>query len=207
MKTAGHGWALGLALVCAGGIRADVIVYPPQSACQPSVAADDQFGHFHSAAECRGDVALFLYGDHGAAAANKAMGQRLLLHFHPTAKGLPPAQALQAPVRPLPGLEAGQYAPNVRLVTVVRGPAMPGILRGLVYAHYRFATAGAPVWIDFEDQLENQCGLEPGRVNLAVLDTAGRLRCIARGQLTEGQIYQLTGVIESLRREATTAPR
>jgi hypothetical protein len=205
MRTVACG--LVLVLVCAGNVRGEVIVYSVEKAFQPAVAADDQFGHFHSAAECRGDVAVFAYGDHAAEAANKALAQRLLLYFHPTAKGLPPAQALQAPVRPLPGLGPGQYSPDVRLLSVVPGPALPIILRGLVYAHYRSASPQERVWIDFEGQLQGQCGFVPGQANLAVLDTAGRLRCLARGPLTEGEIYQLTAVIESLRREATTAPR
>jgi hypothetical protein len=207
MRIGVSGGLLGLVLVCAGRAPGEVIVYAADKVLQPAVAADDQYGHFHSAAECRGDVAVFLYGDHAAAAANNALAHRLLLCFHPTAKGLPPAQALHAPVRPLPGLRPDQYSPDVRLLTVVHGPSMPGILRGLIYAHYRSVSPQAPVWIDFEDQLQAQCGFVPGQANVAVLDATGRLRCLARGPLTEGEIYQLTAVIESLRREATTAPR
>ena len=66
---------------------------------------------------------------------------------------------------------------------------------------FRTSSPDVPIWLDFQDQLKEQCGFAPGVSNVAVLDTAGRLRCIATGPLTPDQVMQAANVIEGLRRE------
>jgi hypothetical protein len=86
------------------------------------------------------------------------------------------------------------------------GP-ITGAARGLIRETYRTSSPDVAVWLDFQDLLRHQCGFTPGVSNVAVLDTCGRLRCVATGPLTAEQIGQLATVIEGLRREAVLGGR
>ena len=120
------------------------------------VSMEDQFEHSQSTATLQGDVVVLLYGDRDGAEANKALGERLHVAFHPTAKGLSPAKARLAPVRPLPDLPAGAPGPDVRTVAVACVGKVGPVIRAVVRGSIRAASPDVPVWLDFGDQMKQQ---------------------------------------------------
>jgi hypothetical protein len=171
------------------------------------VSMEDQFEHSRSTATLQGDVVVLLYGDRDGAEANKALGERLHVAFHPTAKGLSPAKARLAPVRPLPDQPAGAPGPDVHTVAVACvGPVGP-VIRAVVRGSIRAASPDVPVWLDFDDQMKRQFPFTPGAANVVVLDAVGRPRYTASGPLTAEQFGRLTETIEGLRREAAAGMR
>jgi hypothetical protein len=205
MKTMVGGLALAVAL--AGPAGAQVLLYAPEKAIMPAVVLDDQFEHCHTAAALRGDVVVLIYGDNASSAANKALGSELHLAFHPTAQGKPPAEARKAPVRPVRNVPPGTRSPEVLIVQVASVGQLPGVVRSAIRATFRSSSPDLPIWLDFQDQLKEQCGFSPGVPNLAVVDTTGRLRCLATGPLTPAQVARVTAVIESLRSETVLGTR
>jgi hypothetical protein len=191
-----------LSLSLAGRAGAQVIVYPAQRNLMPAVNLDDQFGHFHTAAALRGDAVVFVYGDKESAEANKALVAQLHAAFHPSAAGKPPAEARKVPVVPVAGAVPGTLSPDVVAVPVACVGRVTGVARGLVREGFKTNSPDVAVWLDFPDLLKQQFGFTPGVPNVAVLDTFGRLRCVATGPLGPEQFAQLTAVIEGLRREA-----
>src|SRR5262249_7822694 len=113
-----------------------------------------------------------------------------------------PAEARKAPVRPVEGAPQGARSPDVHVVPVASVGQVAAVVRSAVRAAFRTSSPDVPVWLDFQDQLKEQCGFTPGVSNVAVLDTFGRLRCLATGPLTADQFAQVAAVIEALRREA-----
>ncbi len=163
----------------------------------PALTLEDQFEKVHDVRAHRGDVVVLLYGDRGGAKANQALGERLHVAFHPQAKGLPPAQARKAPVRPVPGARS----PDVLVVPVACIGPVPGLVRALIRGRFRSASPDVPVWLDFQDAMKKQFPFRPGGPNLVVLDTHGRHRYTATGPITPRDFDQLVVVIEQLRRE------
>jgi hypothetical protein len=178
----------------------------PPSFATPDVAMADQFERPHDVAEHRGDVVVLIYGDRASAEANKALGARLHVHFHPAAQGLPPAQARRAPARPVPGQPAGTRTPDVLAVPVACVGKVPGVVRALIRGQIRSGSPDVPVWLDFADAMKTQFGLKAGVPNVVVLDAAGRYRYAAAGAPTAEGFERLVGAVEALRREAI-APR
>jgi hypothetical protein len=173
-----------------------VLLPPP-----PAIVLEDQFEKVHDVREYRGDVVVILYGDRSGANANQTLGERLHVTFHPQAKGLPPAQARKAPVRPVPGAPAGARSPDVRMVPVACIGPVPGLVRALIRGRFRSASPDVPVWLDFQDLMKKQFPFRPGGPNLVVLDTHGRHRYTATGPVTPQDFDQIVAVIEQLRRE------
>lgn len=171
------------------------------------VSMEDQFEQPVSTADLRGDVVVLIYGDRDSAAANKALGEQLHVAFHPAAKGLSPARAQQAPVRPLPDLPAGARSPDVRTIPVACVGRIGPVIRALVRGQIRLAAPDVPVWLDFADVMKTQFAFAAGVPNVVVLDVDGRPRYAASGRLTAEQIVDLTAVIEGLRREAVGGSR
>jgi hypothetical protein len=200
--------ALALALCPAGRVSAQVMARQP--APMPPVVMEDQFerGHNLAALSLRGDVAVLIFGDRESATADKLLGEQLHVTFHPTAKGQPPAQARQAPVRPLPGLPEGARSPDVHFVAIACIGDVPNVVRSVIRTQIRNSSPDVPVWLDFQDQMKGQLGVTPGVPNVAVVDAAGHLRYSASGHLTTAQLNQLFAAIEGLRHEAAqTGPR
>jgi hypothetical protein len=198
--------ALGLVLVLAGA----AVGQPPadqtparQPAAPAALAMEDQFGESHSVAAHRGDVLVLIYGDRQSADANRAVGEQLHVHFHPSARGLPPDQARQAPVRPVPGSPRGARTPDVLAVPVACVGQVPALVRAWVRLQVRTGSPDVPVWLDFQDQMRQQFGLGAGMPNLVVFDATGRPRFTASGPLNAERFLQLTKAIEGLRRETT----
>ncbi len=205
MKTVTAGLLVSLAI--AGPARADVLLYAPEKGIMPAVVLDDQFDHCHTVAALRGDVVVLVYGDKPGSEANKALAAELHALFHPAARTLAAAAALKAPVRPVEGAPRGARSPNVHVVTVACVGEVPGFTRGAIRSAFRASSPDVPVWLDYQDQVRTQCGFTPGVPNVAVLDTAGRLRCLAAGPLPPEQLAQVTTLIEILRREAVLPGR
>ncbi len=168
----------------------------------PAVALEDQFEKPHDVRAHRGDVVVLIYGDRKSADANKALGEILHVAFHPTAKGLPPAQARKAPVRPLPGLPAEARSPDVLAIPVACVGKVPMLVRAIIRAKIRGGSPELPVWLDFAEVMKTQFPFQEGVPNVVVLDAKGQYRYSAKGAPTTEGTRRLIDVIETLRREA-----
>ena len=98
---------------------------------------EDQFERPHDVADHRGDVVVLIYGDRASATANKALGEKIHVHFHPTAQGQPPAQASRAPVRPIPGWPEGVRCPDVRVIPIACAGKVPGLIAAMIRGQIR----------------------------------------------------------------------
>jgi hypothetical protein len=171
----------------------------------PAIAMEDQFERPHDVADLRGDVVVLVYGDRKSADANKKLGENLHVTFHPTAKGLAPAEAQKAPVRPLADQPAGAKSVDVHAVAVASVGKVPALVRVVIRKSIRGGSPDVPVWLDFDDQLKRQFGLVAGVPNVVVLDRNGYARYVASGELTAEQMKKLVDSIEGLRAEPTRA--
>lgn len=171
----------------------------------PEVVLEDQFERVNDVKKLRGDVVVLIYGDRGSAELNRTLGEAIHVHFHPTAKGQPPARAQQAPVRPLADLPPGTRSPEVRTIAVACVGKVPALVARLIRSQVRSGSPDVAVWLDFDDTMKRQFPFRPGVPNLVILDAQGRYRYAAAGTPTpEGQA-RLMATIEALRREAVTA--
>jgi hypothetical protein len=170
------------------------------------VVLEDQFEQRHDVAAHRGDIVVLIYGDRRSADLNKQWGELVHVHFHPSAKGQPPAQARQAPVRPVPGQPAGTRTPDVLAVPIACVGKVPALVRRIIRSQVRAASPDLPVWLDFEDVLKSQFPFTPGVPNVVVLDALGRFRYAAAGAPTAQGTPRLLEVIETMRREAVGLP-
>lgn len=168
----------------------------------PQLAMEDQFEKKQDVKDYRGKVLVLIYGDRASADANKALGERLHVQFHPTAKGQPPAKARTAPVAPVAGAPAGQAGPDVAAVPVACVGAVPALVQRLIRSQVKSGSPEVPVWLDFADAMKKQFPFKPGVPNVVVLDAEGRYRYAAAGAPTEAGLAKLVGTIEALRREA-----
>jgi hypothetical protein len=164
----------------------------------PAVAMRDQFGDMHDVRSYRGHVVVLVYGDRASAKANGALGEMVHVHFHPTAKGKPPAEARRAPVR---RIEGAKMSPDVVALPVACVGKVP-VGRLLIRAMIRNGSPVVPVLIDFEDVMKATFPFTAGVPNVVVLDAQGRYRYAASGAPTAEAAAKLLGVIEALRREA-----
>ncbi len=173
-----------------------------EPAKQVMLALEDQWERPTDVKQYRGHVLVLLYGDRASQTSNKALGERLHVHFHPTARGLPPAQASRAPVRPLPGIAEGQTSPGVYVVPVACIGSVPNAVKGLIRSQFRSASPEVAVWLDFADTMKQTFGLTPGVTNLLVIDGSGRLRMRVQGTIDAATYDRLVRTIENLRYEA-----
>jgi hypothetical protein len=173
-----------------------------QPAPKAVLSLPDQFERKHDIAQFRGDVLVILYGDKDGMPANKGLGQRLQLHYHPGAKDLPPTQAHRAPVSPLPGLKEGQRSPDVKVLAVVCFGKTPEAIKNIIRNRVRKESPESPVLLDFEGKTSAQFGLKEGKPNLAVIDATGQVRLTSAGELDAAAYTKLTETIDSLRKEA-----
>lgn len=168
----------------------------------PVIILEDQFQRKHALGEGRGDVVLLIYGDRHSATANQQFGSTLHVHFHPTAKGQPPAQASRAPVRAIENWPAGTPLPDVKVEAIACAGKVPGVVANLIRSQLRSKSPDIPVCLDFEDKLKQFYGMTKGVTNLVVLDTKGRVRYQANNALNAAQVQELIQFIERLRLEA-----
>jgi hypothetical protein len=175
---------------------------PPRPPAVPVVEMEDQFERPHNVASHRGDVVVLIYGDRKSADANKALGELLHVHFHPSARGQAPAQARQAPVRPIADQPAGTRTPDVLAIPVACVGKVPALVRRMIRGQIKGGSPEVPVWLDFEDVMKGQFAFTAGVPNVVVLDAQGRFRYAAAGQPTPEGTKRLLDMIEGLRREA-----
>jgi hypothetical protein len=178
----------------------------PTGPRMPRVVMEDQFGRPQDVAVYRGHVVVLIFGDRNSADANKKLGEWLHVQFHPGAQGLSPLKARRVPVRPLPGQAPGRPSPDVLAIPVACVGKVPGLVQTVIKAQLCRASPDVPVWVDFQGTMKKQFGLVPEVPNVAVLDTAGRLRYAGSGRLTNEQLEQLLAAIEGLRKETLIPP-
>ena len=167
-----------------------------------SLALEDQFERRQDLKNYRGEVVVLLYGDRKSTETNRVLGERLHVEFHPTAKGLAPADARKAPAAAVAGLPAGKKAPNVQIVPVACTGKVPGVITALVRREIKKASPDVPVWLDGDDRMKDAFGQHEGEPNLVVIDAAGRLRFRALGEMDAKTYGRLVEVIDYLRKEA-----
>jgi hypothetical protein len=170
----------------------------------PAISMEDQFEKPHDVRSHRGDVVVLIYGDRKSADANKALGALVHVAFHPAAKGAPPAQARNAPVVPIPDAPPGTRSPDVLAIPVACVGKVPALVRAIIRGQLRSASPDVAVWLDFDDLMKTDFGLQPGVPNVVVLDALGRYRYHTCGTPNREGIQRLVEVIGALRREAVT---
>ncbi len=173
-----------------------------QSFVVPDVVLEDQFEQVHDVKQYRGEVVVLIYGDRKSAEANRKLGEQLHVVFHPSAQGLPPAQARQQPVRPLEGVPAGTKSPEVRAIPVALVGKVPNLVRKAIRGQIRNGSPDVPVWLDFDEVMKTRFPFTASVPNVVVLDTQGRYRYAAAGTPTAEGLKKLIDTIETLRREA-----
>lgn len=170
---------------------------PPQA----SLILDDQFERPQDIVQYRGNVLILLYGDRDGTAANKLLGERLHVHYHPTAKGLTPGEASKAPAIPVQGLLEGKRSPDVRVVPVACIGKVPDLVKTIIRGRIKKEAPDTIVLLDFEAKMKDQFGMKEGEPNLVVIDAAGRVRMKAAGELNEATYSRLVQVVDYLRKE------
>ena len=163
---------------------------------------EDQFDRKADLAELRGSVVVIVYGDRKATDACRTLGESLFVHWHPDAKGQPPAKAQAAPVVGLDGLPPGQAAPDVRVIPVACCGKVPGPIRGVIRGQIAKGAPDVPVWLDFADTMKTTFGLTAGEPNLVVFDAAGRPRGKVNGTPDAATLESVVRTVQQLRAEA-----
>ncbi len=169
-----------------------------------SLKMEDQFEKPRDLKAMKGDVVIFLFGDRKATDANSALGEKIHVQFHPSARGKSADEARKAPVAPLDSLPQGQKSPDVFVVPVACIGKVPAIVRSALRVQFEKASPQVPVWLDFEDSMKTTFGIEAGVPNLVVIDAKNRLRFKLTGELDEKSYLRLVQVIDILRKEAVT---
>jgi hypothetical protein len=173
----------------------------------PAIMLEDQFQKPHYLPGPVGDVIVLIYGDRQSATANQQVGAALHVLFHPSAQGQPPAQASRAPVRPIANWPAAVPLPDVKVVPIACVGKVPGLVASMVRSQIRSRSPDLPVCLDFTDTMKQYYGLARGVTNLAVIDTQGRVRCLAHGEVQPSRLNELERYLELLRLEARDVPR
>lgn len=175
---------------------------PPKPFTPPVIELKDQFGQESVLTETKGDVVVLIYGDRKSATSNSSLGETLHVRFHPTASGLPPKEAQQQPVKPIPNWPAGVRLPDVRVIPVACIGKLPRLVANIIRNQIRRASPDVPVYLDFENKMKKGFGLASGVSNVIVIDTQGQARYRSSANYNDAQILYLEKLIEYLRAEA-----
>lgn len=184
-----------LAIVVAALLTAAVAAQAPG----PRIAMDDQFGRPHDVADHKGDVLVLVCTDKTGADAGRALGERLQIHFHPSAKGQPPEIAQKAPVKLLPDWPAGTKTPDATIVAVACIGEVPGMIKGFVKNKFKSGSPVVPIWLDMTDVMRKTYSIAPGVANVIVYDKTGATAFVMSGSFDEARFGTLTTQIDSLR--------
>jgi hypothetical protein len=171
----------------------------------PKLNMQDQFAKKHDLAELRGDVVVLVFADRGGAEASRDLGAKLHVHFHPGAKGKPPAESAKAPAKPLPGIPRSLYTPDAKMIPIAVIGEVPGALHIMVRTRFRQVAPDAAIWLDMTDSMRQQFDVKPDVPNFAVVDVEGRVRYTTSGKLDDKQFAELTQVVDALRAEGVRA--
>lgn len=173
----------------------------------PALPLADQFQRPFDPAVYRGHVLVLIYGDRASSDANKSLGEWLHVAFHPTAKGLPPAEARKQPVRPLANIPPGIVSPDVHAVAVACCGKVPNLIQGVIRGQIKSGAPDVPVLLDFQDVMKTTFGVVEKVPNLVIVDRAGQVRFTGNGPFTPEQTQQLANIVETLRAEGIEAGR
>ncbi len=165
-------------------------------------AFEDQFDGKPELSSLRGRVVVLVYGDRKGMETCRQLGEQLHTQFHPTAKGLKPAEAQKQPVLALPGLKPGQTSPELIVVPVACCGKVPGLVRTVIRSQVKANAPDVPVWLDFEDTMTQHFGLTKGEPNLAVFDANGVYRHAINGTPDAKKHQDLLQLLQNLRAEA-----
>ena len=177
----------------------------PAKTADPNPVAltlEDQFDRKPTLADLRGSVVVLVYGDRKGTDACRSLGERLHVHWHPTAQGQPPAAAQAAPVAALANVPPGRPSPDVRVVPVACCGKVPGPVRSAIRSQVAKGAPEVPVWLDFADTMRGMFGLAAGEPNVVVFDAAGRLRLKINGTPDRPALDKLLQTVDALRYEA-----
>ena len=163
---------------------------------------EDQFERKQDIAQFQGQVLVLLYGDREGMPANKGLGEKLHVYYHPTAKDQLPADANKAPVTPLAGLPESAVSPNVRVLPAACIGKVPDLFKNIVRNRVKKEAPDTLVLLDFEDKMKDQFGMKEGEPNLIVLDAKGRVRMKVAGEMDDATYAKLLRAIDYLRQEA-----
>ena len=188
---------IGLLVACSA------IAQPPRTEPPKAVMVlEDQFERKQDIAQFKGDVLVILYGDREGMPANKGLGEKLYLQYHPTAKGQTGAKVAKAPVIPVLGVADGMPSPDVRVLPVVCLGKVPDVVKNIVRSRVKKESPEGLVLLDFESKMKDQFGLKEGVPNLVVIDAQGRVRMKSSGELDAASYAKLLQAIDFLRNEA-----
>jgi hypothetical protein len=175
------------------------------SAAEPkkvSISMEDQFEATNSVADYKGQVLILVYGDRKGLEASRELGQSLHVLFHPGAAGKSPKDALKAAVAPLDGVAKGTESPNVAVIPVACCGKVPGPVKKLIRSGLKKDAPDVPVWLDFENTMEDSFELRSGEPNLVVIDAEGRLRLKVNGKPDKETLQKVLQTAQNLRAEA-----
>ncbi len=179
-----------------------LIAADPMAAKPVNLEFGDQFGNSPDLASQRGKVVVLVYGDRKGTDACKQLGERLHTSFHPTARGLKPADAQTQPVIALPNLKPGQVSPEVLVMPVACCGKVPGLVQTVIRNQIKSASPEVPVWLDFANTMTTAFGMTTGETNVVVFDTQGRYRVGYRGTMSQTQLQEMVQQIQNYRAEA-----
>ncbi len=194
-------WAAVLAFVVFAllGAQPPAAVPPPKTV---ELMLEDQVDRRTNITDLRGNVVVLVFGDRKANDACRTLGEQLHVHWHPSAKGLPPAKAQAAPVVPLDGLKPGKMSPNVIVVPVACCGKLPAAIRGAVSKQIAKGSPDVVVWLDYADKMKDTFGMTAGETNVAVIDATGTLRLKINGTLDQPAMNKLVKAVQTVRYEA-----
>ncbi len=167
----------------------------------PPLLMEDQYERPRQLAGYLGHVVVLVYGDRASADANRQLGEMIHVHFHPSARNLPPEKALNAPPLPLPGMPPETPAPDVVALPIACIGKVPGFMHNIIRGQIRKGSPYLPVWLDFEDQMKTRFGLAAGVPNIVIVDSQGRQRYTGSGALNQEEVGRLLQAITTLRYE------
>ena len=163
---------------------------------------DDQFERKQDIAQFKGGVLVILYGDREGMPANKGLGEKLHVQYHPTAKGQTGAKSAKAPVIPVLDVKEGTLSPDVRVLPVACIGKVPEVVKNIIRNRVKKEAPETLVLLDFETKMKDQFGLKEGVPNLVVIDAQGRVRMKSSGELDAANYAKLIQAIDFLRKEA-----
>ncbi len=162
----------------------------------------DQWDKIHDLKDYRNEVLIILYGDQKGMPENKDLGEKLFLHYHPTAKGLSPAKARKEKVIEVSRLPQGKKSPEVRVIPVAAIGKVPQLVKNIIIRRVKKEAPETDVWLDFENQMKEKFGMRTAQPNLIVVDAEGKLRLKIMGKLDDKIYKQLIETVDNLRNEA-----
>ena len=186
-------------------VAAVVVSAAPAVGAEPPLAAisfADQYNRKQDLSQFNGDVVVVLYGNRDATTGNNKLGEKIHVFYHPTAKGMTPAQAQRAPVIRVPDSKDGMRSPEVRVVPVECVGKVPDLIKNYTRLRIRKEVPDSMVLIDFDNSMKERFTLKEGETNMLVVDSTGHIRLKVNGELDPPTFNRVIHTIDFLRKEA-----